>query len=108
MQPLLIKRFNEARKKIREVRGEECSYPVLGFHGTKEENIESICETGFRVPGEKSFQHASDPGIFINLHFNLDFAAEHSKIKACKNHAAKCRVFSNFLAKDNVIFFQCV
>jgi len=64
VQPLLIKRFNEARKKIREVRGEECSYPVLGFHGTKEENIESICETGFRVPGEKSFQHASDPGWY--------------------------------------------
>ena len=46
------------------MRGKEISYPVLGFHGTKEENVELICETVFRVPGEKSFQRASDPGWY--------------------------------------------
>ena len=64
MQPILIKRFNEARKKIKEARGEDNSYPVLGFHGTKEKNIELICQTGFKVPGEEDFQHATDPGMF--------------------------------------------
>ena len=65
VQPLLIKRFNEARKKIKEARGEDNSYPVLGFHGTKEKNIELICQTGFKVPGEEGFQHATDPGILM-------------------------------------------
>ena len=67
VQPLLIKRFTEARKHIKETRGEDHSYPLLGFHGTKVKNIESICQTGFRVPGEEGFQHASDPGIFMTL-----------------------------------------
>ena len=62
VQPLLMKRFNDARRSIKEARNEDSSYPVLGFHGTEEKNIESICETGFRVPGEEGFQHATDPG----------------------------------------------
>lgn len=44
------------------MRGEDQSYPVLGFHGTKEENIPLISETGFRIPGEDNFQHATDTG----------------------------------------------
>ena len=63
VQPTLINRFKEARQKIANVRGEDSSYPVLGFHGTREQNIESICETGFRVPGENGFEHATDPGM---------------------------------------------
>ena len=43
------------------------SYPVLAFHGTKEANIHSICSTGFRVPGEANFEHATDTG---KLHSN--------------------------------------
>lgn len=67
IQPLLIKRFEIARKQIAKVRGEHHSYPVLGFHGTKEKNIESICESGFRVPGEEGFQHSTDPGNACSL-----------------------------------------
>ena len=62
MQPELIKRFKKARDTIKAVRGEEASLPVLGFHGTKEQNIDSICDSGFRVPGEQGFEHATDPG----------------------------------------------
>ena len=44
------------------------SYPILAFHGTKENNIHSICNTGFRVPGEENFEHATDTGkIFISF-----------------------------------------
>ena len=44
------------------MREEKMSYPVLAFHGTKENNIHSICNTGFRVPGEENFEHATDTG----------------------------------------------
>lgn len=42
------------------------SYPVLAFHGTKEINIHSICNTGFKVPGEENFEHATDTGKLIS------------------------------------------
>ena len=45
------------------------SYPVLAFHGTKETNIHSICDTGFRVPGEANFEHATDIGNNCKLQF---------------------------------------
>lgn len=38
------------------------SYPVLAFHGTREANIHSICQEGFRVPGDTDFEHATDTG----------------------------------------------
>ena len=62
MNPVMIRRFQKARQKLKEVRGEKMSYPVLAFHGTKETNIHSICDTGFRVPGEANFEHATDIG----------------------------------------------
>ena len=62
VQPSLIRRFRKAREKLKDNRGTEASFPVLGFHGTKEKNIESICKTGFMVPGEQGFEHATDPG----------------------------------------------
>ena len=43
------------------------SYPVLAFHGTKEINIHSICNTGFKVPGEENFEHATDTGKIISV-----------------------------------------
>lgn len=62
VNPVMIRRFQRARQKLKEVRGEKMSYPVLAFHGTKETNIHSICDTGFRVPGEANFEHATDIG----------------------------------------------
>lgn len=64
VNPVLIRRFQKARQKLKNSRGEEMSYPVLAFHGTKEENIHSICNTGFRVPGEANFEHATDTGYY--------------------------------------------
>jgi hypothetical protein len=42
------------------MRGEDMSYPILAFHGTKEENIAPIVEGGFKVPGKYAivFLHA--------------------------------------------------
>ena len=62
VNPVMIRRFQRARQKLKEVRGEKMSYPVLAFHGTKETNIHSICDTGFKVPGEANFEHATDIG----------------------------------------------
>lgn len=64
VNPVLMRRFQKARQKLRKVRGEKMSYPVLAFHGTKENNIHSICNTGFRVPGEENFEHATDTGYY--------------------------------------------
>ena len=43
--------IRECRDALKELRGEEFSYPVLAFHGTKQEYITPICEGGFKVPG---------------------------------------------------------
>jgi len=64
VNPVLIRRFQKARQKLKNTRGEKMSYPVLAFHGTKEANIHSICKTGFRVPGEANFEHATDTGFY--------------------------------------------
>ena len=62
VNPVLIRRFQKARQKLKNARAEKMSYPVLAFHGTKETNIHSICKGGFRVPGEANFEHATDTG----------------------------------------------
>lgn len=62
--PILVKQFNEAREELKKKRGIEFSYPVLAFHGTAIANIQPICETGFKVPGQKGFQHATDTGYY--------------------------------------------
>ncbi|XP_078382045.1 uncharacterized protein LOC144664717 [Oculina patagonica] len=64
VNPVMIRRFQKARQKLKKVRGEKMSYPVLAFHGTKETNIHSICNTGFRVPGDANFEHATDTGFY--------------------------------------------
>ena len=69
VNPVMIRRFQRARQKLKEVRGEKMSYPVLAFHGTKETNIHSICDSGFRVPGEANFEHATDIGNNCKLQF---------------------------------------
>ncbi|UJR36762.1 hypothetical protein I4U23_029477 [Adineta vaga] len=62
--PVLIEKFNKAREELKEKRGVEYSYPVLAFHGTAIANIQPICETGFKVPGQKGFKHATDTGYY--------------------------------------------
>ncbi|KAL8622378.1 hypothetical protein ACOMHN_041706 [Nucella lapillus] len=62
--PHLVKRFREAQYMLKKTRGEEWSAPVLGFHGTQESNIESICQNGFKVPGEDGFTHRCDSGYY--------------------------------------------
>lgn len=64
VNPVLIRRFQKSRQKLKNARGEEMSYPVLAFHGTKEANIHSICNTGFRAPGDANFEHATDAGEY--------------------------------------------
>ncbi|CAF1105678.1 unnamed protein product, partial [Rotaria sp. Silwood1] len=62
--PILINKFNTAREELKKKRSEEYSYPVLAFHGTAVSNIRSICENGFKVPGQEGFEHATDTGRF--------------------------------------------
>lgn len=64
VNPELMAKFKQGKEDLKKMRGEELSYPVLAFHGTKVENITKICETGFRVPGEKGFKHATDTGWY--------------------------------------------
>lgn len=64
VNPELMAQFKQGKEDLKKMRGEELSYPVLAFHGTKVENITKICETGFKVPGEKGFKHATDTGWY--------------------------------------------
>ncbi|KAL8572703.1 hypothetical protein ACOMHN_049832 [Nucella lapillus] len=60
----LVKKFKAGREKLKKTRGEDMSYPVLGFHGTDESNIVPICESGFRMPGESAFKEKTDAGWY--------------------------------------------
>lgn len=56
--------IREAREDLKNVRGEDMSYPVLGFHGTDVTNISLICQNGFKVPGETLMVDTVDFSIF--------------------------------------------
>lgn len=64
VNPKLCKGFRECRDALKKLRGEEFSYPVLAFHGTKQEYITPICETGFKVPGAGGHKHRTDTGWY--------------------------------------------
>ncbi|XP_069111870.1 uncharacterized protein [Argopecten irradians] len=64
VNPNLGKKFKAGREDLKKHRGEDKSYPVLAFHGTAEKNINPICETGFKVPGDTGFQHKTDTGWY--------------------------------------------
>ncbi|XP_076460800.1 uncharacterized protein LOC143293605 [Babylonia areolata] len=64
VNPTLVKKFKAARENVKKTRGEDMSYPVLGFHGTDENNITPICETGFRMPGQSGFKEKTDAGWY--------------------------------------------
>ena len=62
VNPVQTKACKQAREDLKLMRGEDMSYPVLAFHGTKSENITPIVENGFKVPGDKGFKHRTDSG----------------------------------------------
>ncbi|XP_033761484.1 uncharacterized protein LOC117343249 [Pecten maximus] len=64
VNPVLVKKFKAGREDLKKHRGENKSYPVLAFHGTDEKNINPICETGFKVPGDTGFKHKTDTGWY--------------------------------------------
>ncbi|XP_045169852.2 uncharacterized protein LOC123532470 [Mercenaria mercenaria] len=64
VNPELVKEFKKCREQLKSTRGEEYSYPVLGFHGTEEKNIVPICETGFKIPGSSGHKHRADTGWY--------------------------------------------
>ncbi|WAQ94552.1 APLF-like protein [Mya arenaria] len=51
VNPDLVEHFKLCRENLKKTRGEDCSYPVLAFHGTTEQNIPLICKDGFKIPG---------------------------------------------------------
>ncbi|KAK3108084.1 hypothetical protein FSP39_000847 [Pinctada imbricata] len=67
VNPKLAKKFKQAREDIKKERGEDLSYPVLAFHGTKEENITPICEKRIQssrfVYCSKNVKNHSDSGF---------------------------------------------
>ena len=69
--------FSKAREELKAKRGVEYSYPVLAFHGTAVANIQPICETGFKIPGQKGFKHATDSGYYgRGTYFSVSFVEE--------------------------------
>lgn len=64
VNPELAKQFKKCREILKAKRGDECSYPVLAFHGTLETNILPICEQGFKVPGSDGHSHRTDTGFY--------------------------------------------
>jgi hypothetical protein len=53
----LLDRFKKKYKKLK------CE-PIIGYHGTRPQNISSIVNKGLLVPGSKGFEHATDPGFY--------------------------------------------
>jgi len=67
LKPELVESYERKWKKLRQERGSELAKPQIAFHGTAEQNIESILERGLLVPGKgqgKDVGHATDSGFW--------------------------------------------
>ncbi|XP_052800708.1 uncharacterized protein LOC128231656 [Mya arenaria] len=64
VNPDLVEHFKLCRENLKKTRGEDCSYPVLAFHGTTEQNIPLICKDGFKIPGDSGHKHRTDTGWY--------------------------------------------
>ena len=63
VNPSLVRAFEHKQLQLAAVADDV--RPVLCFHGTAQENIDSICRNGFWVPGQASeFQHATSTGVW--------------------------------------------
>ncbi|XP_048239688.1 uncharacterized protein LOC124111846 [Haliotis rufescens] len=90
VNPKQVKQFRSAQEKMFQ---KDASYgvPVLGFHGTSEENIKSICEEGFRQPDHPFFEETTDVGWYGNgiyfseyPRFAMNYMQKTSKLLMCK------------------------
>jgi len=67
LKPELVENFENRWRKLKQERGEKLARPQIAYHGTAEQNIESILERGLLVPGKgrgKDVGHATDTGFW--------------------------------------------
>ncbi|XP_064647654.1 uncharacterized protein LOC135500253 [Lineus longissimus] len=109
VNPKLVKKFREAREDLKKHRSEKMSYPVLAFHGTDEDNIRPICETGFRVPGEQGFSHATDTGWYgLGVYFSeypayaMDYIQGSQMLLLCQVLPGKVFTCKNVIHGENL------
>ncbi|XP_067675258.1 uncharacterized protein [Haliotis asinina] len=90
VNPVQVKRFRAAKDRMS---SKDASYglPVLGFHGTSEENIQSICKEGFRQPDHPYFDETTDVGWYGNgiyfseyPRFAMNYMQRTSKLLMCQ------------------------
>jgi len=65
LKPELVAAFEAQWENMKKKRGHELSRPNIAYHGTAEQNINSILERGLLVPGRgtgKDVGHATDSG----------------------------------------------
>ncbi|ELR24964.1 UBA/TSN domain containing protein [Acanthamoeba castellanii str. Neff] len=63
----LVVEFEAAWAELRQKRSEDLARPSMAYHGTAEQNIESILDKGLLVPGKgkgKDVGHATDTGFW--------------------------------------------
>ncbi|KJE97783.1 hypothetical protein CAOG_07882 [Capsaspora owczarzaki ATCC 30864] len=89
--PRLVRRFQQARQHMADQLGPSEALPVLAFHGTSPSNLTSICEQGFRMPGDPDFVATTDDGFFARgAYFSeypgyaMGYIEGHTKLLVCQ------------------------
>ncbi|XP_046334977.2 protein mono-ADP-ribosyltransferase PARP15-like [Haliotis rufescens] len=90
VNPTLFKRFRAAQRRMAKKQS-GFEKPVLGFHGTEESSIKSICNEGFRQPDHPKFEKATDVGWYGNgiyfskyPRFSMNYMKRSCKLLLCK------------------------
>ncbi|XP_071113095.1 uncharacterized protein [Haliotis cracherodii] len=90
VNPILFKRFRAAQRQMAKKQS-GFEKPVLGFHGTEEDSIISICNEGFRQPDHPDFEEVTDVGWYGNgiyfskyPRFSMNYMKRSCKLLLCK------------------------
>ncbi|XP_048239340.1 protein mono-ADP-ribosyltransferase PARP15-like isoform X6 [Haliotis rufescens] len=90
VNPALVKQFRAAQRRMAN-KQTGFENPLLGFHGTAEDNIKSICREGFRQPDHPYFEEVTDVGWYGNgiyfskyPRFSMNYMQKTCKLLLCK------------------------
>ncbi|XP_071114137.1 protein mono-ADP-ribosyltransferase PARP15-like isoform X20 [Haliotis cracherodii] len=90
VNPALVKKFRAAQRRMAN-KQTGFENPLLGFHGTAEDNIRSICREGFRLPDHPYFEEVTDVGWYGNgiyfsryPRFSMNYMQKTCKLLLCK------------------------
>ncbi|XP_048239350.1 protein mono-ADP-ribosyltransferase PARP14-like [Haliotis rufescens] len=98
VNPSLCTHFRKAQERMRETKA-GYEVPVLAFHGTKDTNIRSICEEGFRQPDHPEFEENTDVGWYGNGIYFSEFPSYSSQYVEGEQMLLLCKVLQGRIFK---------